>query len=239
MKLKLKKAAIAFAIVSATSGTLTLGQPPAAKAQATSSQGPFSFPLPALGPNYTILNGSDPATNPSYLATRPPAGSVGSGAGANILANGTQDYVCRANAAGVSSWVFTGPRANLYEVNWSGVRLIGNHYNLQGTAQAGTSFDGPRWRNADGNIVRGRVIASAPGRPGAIPWLLLRAEVEAGFGDFTTWGQTTYITRTSTVGGVAPAASLCNGSTVGTVAQVPYSAAYNFFQPDPVDYSIS
>jgi Protein of unknown function (DUF3455) len=206
---------------------------PSVGAQSTSAQGPFSFPPPALGPNYSILNSSSQATNASFYTTLPPGNDlVGAG---GTLAQGTQDYVCRNNATGTPVWAFTGPRANLYSIGYFGTRLIGNHYNLQGTAQAGTTADGPRWRNFDGNVVRGRMIASAPGRTsGDIPWLLLRAEVEQSDGTFTSWGLATYITRTSTVGGVAPAAATCTAATLGSVAQVPYSASYNFYQPNPL-----
>jgi hypothetical protein len=188
---------------------------PHSAAQLTSAQGPFSFPKPATtGGSYTQTPGF---LQSSFEATRPPHGGVIK----ILVANGTQDYQCRSTTTGVR-WVFTGPRANLYD--WGTGALVGTHYNLQGTAAAGTPADGPRWRfNADGSTIRGRVQLQAPGlTANDIPYLLLGSETEVA-GEF---GYTSHIQRRNTNGGVAPAATGCNTGTVGLVANVPYTATY-------------
>jgi Protein of unknown function (DUF3455) len=213
----------------------------------TAAQGPFTFPAPAITSSFRIAGGSDATTSASFNATRPPGintpstlaeGNVLEPVGPELLARGTQDYVCRLNASGAPAWAFTGPRANLYAPNYrtaGGTFLVGDHYNLQGTASANTPYNGPRWRlSFTGQVLIGRVAVSAPGRtPGDIPWLLLRAEVDPQFSDGSDAPEaTTFITRTDTVGGVAPAASSCGSQNLGAVAQVPYSAAYNFYRPN-------
>ena len=40
----------------------------------------------------------------------------------------------------------------------------------------------------------------------------------------------TSIQRLSTVGGIAPAATGCDGTKLGTIAQVPYTAQYFFYK---------
>ena len=64
----------------------------------------------------------------------------------------------------------------------------------------------------------------------AIPWLLLSAAstVHGKGGDLL--GDTTFIQRTKTRGGLAPAAADCNAATVGARAEVPYTADYNFWE---------
>jgi hypothetical protein len=41
---------------------------------------------------------------------------------------------------------------------------------------------------------------------------------------------TSYIQRIATTGGLAPAASTCDETTVGTIAEVPYTADYVFWK---------
>jgi hypothetical protein len=204
-----------------SAGVLAVGVAPSS-AQRSSAQGPFNFPYPSgfnwLGQSETAGIGVSttrvavPAGNEYYIGSLP--------------ANGTQDYQCRSTAAGFS-WAFTGPRANLFDNRaWlpSYRQLAGTHFNLQGTALQGTAFDGPRWSLNDGSRIRGRVVASSPGRTANdIPYLLLRAENEGGEGFLSN---VTYIQRLATTGGVAPAAPTCNASTVGSVALVPYSTTY-------------
>lgn len=45
-----------------------------------------------------------------------------------------------------------------------------------------------------------------------------------------TFADTTFIQRLNTTGGLAPAAATCNASTVGTQAEIPYTADYAFWK---------
>jgi Protein of unknown function (DUF3455) len=211
---RLKPYGLIAAGVVATIG-LFVPQSSAQSGQSASAQGPFSFPKPATsGGPFTQTPGDFLS---SEAATQPPTIEIVK----VLLANGTQDYQCRDSATG-PRWIFTGPRANLFD--WGSGALVGTHYNLQGTSAAGTAADGPRWRlSADGSTIRGRVLTSAPGlKANDIPFLLLSSETEVR-GEF---GHTTHIQRRNLNGGIAPDASKCVTSTVGTVANVPYTATY-------------
>lgn len=125
-----------------------------------------------------------------------------------------------AHAAGVqiyvwngSSWVFQAPEAVLFaDVGTRGE--IGIHY------------AGPTWESESGSKVRGAAIANAPSpNANSVPLLLVRAVSTEGPGIFD---RTTYIQRVNTVGGRAPAA---DGTVVGEVARVPYTAEYFFYCP--------
>jgi Protein of unknown function (DUF3455) len=241
-KLKLSLTSAALVIGGIGISSVALVTP--SSAQTASAQGPFSFPFPSGFPRFGGLDASAQASAASMAAIAVPGTQIE----VVVPANGTQDYVCRTNSNGVAAWAFTGPRANLYShVNQAPFNLqkYGTHFNLQGTPQAGTSADGPRWRSFDGTQLRGRVMASAPGRTsGDIPVLLLRAEFEsfAALGsDFgrngvpttkPTWSTITHIQRVNTRGGVAPANG-CTASTLGSIAQVPYSTTYLLLGPVP------
>ena len=130
-------------------------------------------------------------------------------------ADGVQIYSCNATSGGFA-WTFVAPRADLYGDNG---KLITTH------------FGGPTWRARDGSQVVAARVESAPApTPGAIPWLLLAATSTSAGEDGDRLTRTTYIQRINTTGGVAPAAADCNASTVGTVAEVPYTADYYFWK---------
>ncbi len=210
------------------------------------AQGPYGWTYPVEFDHDFSPNPRTPGVNRnavpsavSQAAIAVPPGLVSQA----FPANGTQDYQCRANATGFA-WVFSGPRANLFNTSPS---LDGTHFNLQGTPLAGTPIDGPRWRWNDGTLIRGRVVTSAPGRtPADIPVLLLRTQYESrrpfGSSYFAPFGNgplnAAFIQRTNTVGGVAPASSLCNASSVGSYANVPYQATYLFWSPPVVPIPI-
>jgi hypothetical protein len=81
---------------------------------------------------------------------------------------------------------------------------------------------GPVWTSTlDGSTVGAAAAASAP-RPGAIPELLLKANLNTGDGAF---GKVTYIQRLDTRGGVAPAGTCAAGAQTA----VRYSADYAFW----------
>ncbi|RSD23838.1 DUF3455 domain-containing protein [Amycolatopsis eburnea] len=81
---------------------------------------------------------------------------------------------------------------------------------------------GPVWTSiVDGSTVGASAQASSP-REGAIPELLLKANLNSGDGVF---GKVTYIQRLNTRGGVAPAGTCADGAQTA----VPYSADYSFW----------
>jgi hypothetical protein len=119
---------------------------------------------------------------------------------------GVQIHSCNGSA-----WTLVAPRANLYDHG----KLIATH------------FAGPTWQSVkDGSQVVGKREAGVNVDPTAIDWLRLAA-VSTTPGRF---GETTYIQRIHTTGGVAPAAADCNASTSGTTREIPYTADYVFFR---------
>lgn len=131
------------------------------------------------------------------------------------LGKGVQIYECKAKPGdpGKFDWSFKAPEADL--TNKAG-KKIAKHY------------AGPTWEANDGSKVVGEVLkkVNAP-RPGAIPWLLLKAKTNEGTG---TFARVTYIQRVDTEGGVAPAAG-CDQAQVNTEARVDYTANYYFYVP--------
>ena len=219
MQRRSKKYVLLAAALSVGSLTLVASFAPQASAQIRPqgrAQGPFNF---STIPKSVGLSVSDFRVRNMLPA---PTGTSYWGIVYSYGANGTQDYVCRANATG-AAWAFTGPRANLIQEYVPG-RVGGVHYNLQGTPLAGGPQDGPRWEFG-GNVIRGRLVASVPAvNPTRdIPSLLLSAEAE--YGD--RYGAS-FLTREELSGGVTPTTG-CTTATIGAVAQVPYSAVYNFW----------
>lgn len=127
--------------------------------------------------------------------------------------SGVQIYVCKAKPDGPSSfeWIFKAPQADLAGKQGE---IIGKHYG------------GPTWEARDGSKVTGEVQQKADAlRPGAIPWLLLKAKSHEGRGTFE---KVTYIQRVDTEGGVAPAAR-CDPAHANTQVRIPYRANYYFY----------
>jgi len=86
-------------------------------------------------------------------------------------------------------------------------------------------FAGPSWESNRGSKVVGAVVPpTVTVDPDAIPWLLLSAVRTEGTGIFA---HVTFIQRVNTTGGKAPAV---DGTVVGQVARVPYTADYFFFR---------
>jgi hypothetical protein len=126
---------------------------------------------------------------------------------------GVQIYTCTVTASGLS-WGPAVPRAELSDD--SGKPIISH-------------FGGPTWQAKDGSkVVAGRdgVLNVA----NAIPWLRLKATSTSAGPDGDRLEGTTYIQRIATTGGVAPAPSECNVATVGTQAEVGYTADYYFWK---------
>jgi hypothetical protein len=131
----------------------------------------------------------------------------------NTHAVGVQIYSCAAAAAG-PTWSSVAPRADLYGP--FGIKI-------------GTHFAGPTWQLFEGSSVVATRDSGVTVDPTAIPWLRLSkvSSSPGRWGDLL--GRTTFIQRINTTGGLTPAAAECNPSTVGTVAEVPYTADYAFW----------
>jgi uncharacterized protein (TIGR03118 family) len=86
-------------------------------------------------------------------------------------------------------------------------------------------FTGPSWESNNGSKVVGAVVPpTVTVDTNAIPWLLLSAVRTEGNGILS---DVTFIQRIHTTGGKAPAA---DGTVVGQVARVPYTADYFFYR---------
>jgi hypothetical protein len=133
-----------------------------------------------------------------------------------VHADGVQIYTCTTTATG-NGWALTAPRATLRDRRGS---VIGTH------------FAGPTWQATDGSTVVGQRVDGVTVDPTAIPWLLLAAASTTG-APGSLLAQTTFIQRTDTVGGLPPAAGGCNADSVGTTAEVPYTADYHFWKAKP------
>jgi hypothetical protein len=125
-------------------------------------------------------------------------------------AEGVQIYTC--NPTG---WSSATPRAVLY--GDSGKPIIDH-------------FAGPSWQAQDGSKVVGSRVDGVVVDQTAIPWLLLDAAQTYSGADGDRLTGTEAIQRINTTGGLVPAASQCNSGTVGTVAEVPYTADYLFWK---------
>jgi hypothetical protein len=154
-----------------------------------------------------LLIGAASAVHADEPAVAPPQGTT---LLLEVIADGVQIYACEAKDDGFE-WTFKGPEASLFDE--------------QGR-QLGTHFGGPTWKLDDGSVVVGEVVAKADApEPGAIPWLLLRANSHEGSGQLST---VAFIRRAKTKGGAAPAAG-CDASHLSEQARMRYSAEYQFF----------
>lgn len=133
---------------------------------------------------------------------------------------GDQIYLCSQQKDGMQ-WVLKGPAAILYNAS---NQPVGKH------------GDGPQWTWNDGSAIRGTLVGrqSAPD-PSNIPWLLLKTDPFTGpnNGEFDPPGaldSITYVKRSNTQGGVAPA-TRCDTANIGAAHAVPYSATYTFYSP--------
>jgi Protein of unknown function (DUF3455) len=130
-----------------------------------------------------------------------------------LQGKGFQVYACEPTPAGFT-WRLKAPDAALSD---------------ESGAVAGHHFAGPTWQANDGSTVVGEALVASPApRPGAIPWLVLRAKSHAGSGIFAS---VDYIVRTGTEGGLAPATG-CDAAHEGAESRVAYSATYVLF-PQP------
>lgn len=95
-----------------------------------------------------------------------------------------------------------------------------------GNAPLVDHFAGPTWESPSGSRVQGAVVNAVIMDTNAIPWLLLSAVPDKTVGP-GIFADTTFIQRVNTTGGKAP---FENGTFVGQVAKVPYTADYFFYR---------
>lgn len=123
-------------------------------------------------------------------------------------------YECRdkANAPGMTEWVFVGPNAVL---NDRSGKQVGKYYGPPAT-----------WASLDGSSVTATQLAVAPAGTGNIPYQLVKANPAAGSGAMTG---VTHIQRVATRGGVAPS-TVCAPANKGMKEVVKYQADYIFWK---------
>src|SRR5437867_7978869 len=118
---------------------------------------------------------------------------------------GVQIYTCNG-----STWGSAVPEATLFDADGN---VVADH------------FAGPTWVSNSGSKVVGALPPlGVTVDPDAIPWLRLTALNPEGPGIVAN---TTFIQRVNTTGGKAPST---NGTFVGQVARVPYTADYFFYR---------
>ncbi|GLY43883.1 hypothetical protein Amsp01_099060 [Amycolatopsis sp. NBRC 101858] len=157
----------------------------------------------ALAVGALVLGGAATASATPAPATVPEAIKVPAGnhAIATYPAEGVQIYGCTAGA-----WALIQPAAVLSKHG----KPVALH------------SKGPVWTSiVDGSTVGAAAVANSP-RDGAIPELLLKANLNTGDGVF---GKVTYVQRLNTRGGLAPAGTCTDGAQTA----VRYSADYAFW----------
>jgi hypothetical protein len=127
---------------------------------------------------------------------------------------GVQVYGCTLTASG-TAWTLVAPRADLYGDRG---QLLATH------------FAGPTWRATDGSQVVGKREAGVTVDPTAIPWLKLSAASTSAGLEGDRLLRTTFVQRVNTTGGLPPAASSCDSTSVGARAETPYTADYYFWR---------
>ena len=122
-------------------------------------------------------------------------------------------YECRdkANAPGMTEWVFAGPNAVL---NDRSGKQVGKYYGPPAT-----------WESMDGSKLTATQLAIAPAGAGNLPLQLVKANPAMGTGAMTG---VTYIQRVALQGGVAPG-SMCSPANKGAKEIVKYQADYIFW----------
>jgi hypothetical protein len=111
------------------------------------------------------------------------------------------------------SWGNAVPDATLFDEDGN---VVSSHFGVS---------TGPAWQSNSGSKVAGKLPPAAVIMDtNAIPWLRLEALTTEGPGVFA---DTTFIQRVNTTGGKAPSA---DGTSIGQVARVPYTADYFFYR---------
>jgi Protein of unknown function (DUF3455) len=121
---------------------------------------------------------------------------------------GAQIYECKTDASGATNWVFREPIATL----------------VQRGATLGRHYAGPTWELSDGDVVKGKQSAAAPGAtPGDIALLRLDVVEHRGTGALK---DAKLVLRLNTRGGVLKGE--CPNA--GELRAEPYSADYAFLR---------
>jgi hypothetical protein len=116
-----------------------------------------------------------------------------------------------------TSWGSAVPDATLFDQDGN---IVATHFGVPIPPRVH-----PAWQSNSGSIVVGALPPAAViVDTNAIPWLRLEALTSEGPGVFT---DTTFIQRVNTTGGKAPST---DGTFVGQVARVPYTADYFFYR---------
>ena len=127
----------------------------------------------------------------------------------HVYAKGVQVY--RWNGV---AWDLVAPVASLYaEPNYFG--------------EVGLHYVGPHWESKSGSKVKAARVPGTGCTPdsSAVAWLLLKATENSGPGIFA---RTTYVQRTNTTGGLAPA----EPGLLNELREVPYTAEYYFYRAE-------
>jgi hypothetical protein len=157
----------------------------------------------------TVAGPQAAAAQQTALAGAPAAFNV-AGRAAILVAHGVgaQIYECRAVETAATNWVFREPVATLILDGGT----IGHHY------------VGPTWELTNGEIVKGKQSAAAPGAtPGDLALLELDIGEHRGIG---LLGDAKLVLRLATRGGVLEGAC----PTAGGLRAEPYSADYVFLR---------
>jgi uncharacterized protein DUF3455 len=133
---------------------------------------------------------------------------AGSHLAAQLYAEGVQIYRWDG-----TKWVFVAPSARLFPTP-------------EASGEVGTHYAGPTWESVSGSKVVGSVIRRCTPDASAIPWLLLSGVSSGGPGIFQG---ITLVQRLNTTGGIAPSQP---GSVMGELANVPYTAEYQFYRDE-------
>ena len=123
-------------------------------------------------------------------------------------------YECRdkANAPGMTEWVFVGPKAVL---NDRSGKQVGSYYGPPAT-----------WESMDGSKLTATQLAVAPSGAGNLPYQLVKANPAMGAGMMSG---VTHIQRVALKGGVAPS-TMCSAANKGSKEIVKYQADYIFWK---------
>ena len=123
-------------------------------------------------------------------------------------------YECRdkANAPGMTEWVFVGPKAVL---NDRSGKQVGTYYGPPAT-----------WESMDGSKLTATQLAVAPSGAGNLPYQLVKANPAMGAGMMSG---VTHIQRVALKGGVAPS-TMCSAANKGAKEIVKYQADYIFWK---------
>ena len=123
-------------------------------------------------------------------------------------------YECRdkANAPGMTEWVFVGPSAVL---NDRSGKQVGKYYGPPAT-----------WEAMDGSKITATQLAVSPSGAGNLPLQLVKANPAVGAGAMSG---ISYIQRVALKGGVAPATA-CTATNKGAKEIVKYQADYIFWK---------